>query len=259
MIAPTKRIPVAHGYARVSTISQVDSGLSLEAQQKQLKAYFELLRVRLDPNPLAWGDVFVDPGISGYKIPFARREAGGALNARLQQGDHLIISRLDRAFRRVADAATMTASWVQRGITVHYLDFQIDTSNAFGRFALNIMAGMAEFESAVKSERMLAVNAVRRAKGMVITNAPVGMMKKGKMLVADPYIQEIMGWIVYARDTLGMAPGTIATKLNDACLWTAKGNGWSIKTVNTAYENAKKQNVPVIKTIPTPKHKRGKE
>ena len=257
MIAPTTRPLVAWVYSRVSSALQAESGLSLEAQKNQIRAYFDLLNIRLTGTPLVWGGVFVDDGVSAYSIPFARRKAGGELNLRLQKGDHLIFSRLDRAFRRVADAATMTATWLDRGVTVHYLDFSIDTSNAFGRFALSMMANVAEFESAVKSERMLAVNGVRRAKGHVITHPPMGFKCSGKKLVPCEYTRAICSYVLYCRDVLGTPWRTIARDLTAAGRVTNKNNGWSDYTVNTAYKVAKKLELqPCAEMPPRPFPKR---
>jgi site-specific DNA recombinase len=258
VIAKAPRPPVFFGYARVSTTGQAENGLSIEAQIEQIKLHYNMLNLKRAAKgepPLLWGDVYIDSGFSAFKKHFCKRDAGGALNLRLQPGDHLVFSRLDRAFRRTRDAANMTDDWAKRGITVHYLDLNIDTSTAFGRFALTIMAGMAEFESGCKSERILMSNAVRRARGMCLGVAPIGMKRQGKYLVPDEHSRSVLGWIRWQKEVNKLGLDTIKGQLNRASCWTQSGKAWSGKSIDTAYPRAVELDVPYVTEMPTPLHK----
>ena len=90
----------AIGYIRVSSEEQVDSGLGLEAQRQRITAYCQL-------KELHRAEVFEDAGISGGKL-LASRPAGSQLLAAARQSKAIVVvAKLDRLFRSVADAANV--------------------------------------------------------------------------------------------------------------------------------------------------------
>ena len=90
----------AIGYVRVSSEEQADSGLGLEAQRQRIAAYCAMKGLHLV-------EVFEDLGISGGK-PLARRPAGSQLlAAAIKSKTPVIVAKLDRLFRSVADAANV--------------------------------------------------------------------------------------------------------------------------------------------------------
>ena len=87
----------AISYIRVSSEEQADSGLGLEAQRQRIAAYCAMKGLHL-------AEVFEDPGISGGK-PLATRPAGSLLLAAVKKRKAIVIvAKLDRLFRSVADA-----------------------------------------------------------------------------------------------------------------------------------------------------------
>jgi DNA invertase Pin-like site-specific DNA recombinase len=98
----------ALGYIRVSSEEQADSGLGLEAQRQRIAAYRATKGLRL-------AEVFADPGISGGK-PLASRPAGNQLlAAAIKSKTPVIVAKLDRLFRSVADAANIIADFDKKG------------------------------------------------------------------------------------------------------------------------------------------------
>jgi DNA invertase Pin-like site-specific DNA recombinase len=94
-------------YIRVSSEEQADSGLGLEAQRQRIAAYCTM-------KGLLLAEVFEDPGISSGK-PLAGRPAGSKLLAAAKKGKALVIvSKLDRLFLSVADAANVIADSTKR-------------------------------------------------------------------------------------------------------------------------------------------------
>jgi DNA invertase Pin-like site-specific DNA recombinase len=90
----------AIGYIRVSSEEQADSGLGLEAQRRGIAAYCEMKGLRL-------AEVFEDAGISGGK-PLVGRPAGSQLLAAAKTSKAVVVvAKLDRLFRSVADAANV--------------------------------------------------------------------------------------------------------------------------------------------------------
>ena len=92
----------ALGYIRVSSEEQADSGLGLEAQRQHTTAYCQLKELHV-------AKVFEDAGIRGGK-PLASRPAGTQLLAAAKTSKAVVVvSKLDRMFRSVADAANVIA------------------------------------------------------------------------------------------------------------------------------------------------------
>ncbi|MBY0513160.1 MAG: recombinase family protein [Gemmataceae bacterium] len=156
---PDKR-PRAFGYARVSTDEQYKSRLSINEQIAQIKACAERLGLDLGPD----GSRIAEEPVSAYKTQFAQRPVGKKLDETLEKGDHIIIAKVDRAFRDMVDAFTRVSAWQARGIVVHLLDIPGygEGNELFGKLILAILAWCAEFESKRKGERM--VEAWRQAK-----------------------------------------------------------------------------------------------
>ena len=81
-------VPRVLGYCRASTRKQVDSP---DVQRGKIQDYAAF-------HKLGVVSCFIDPAKSG-KVPWEEREGGRALFAQLRPGDHVIIAKLDRAFR----------------------------------------------------------------------------------------------------------------------------------------------------------------
>src|SRR5215468_11114231 len=112
----------AFGYIRVSSEEQADSGLGLEAQRQRIAAYCAMKGLRL-------AEVFADPGISGGK-PLASRPAGSRLLAAANKSKALVIvAKLDRLFRFVADAATVIADFDKKSIQLVAIEESLDMSS----------------------------------------------------------------------------------------------------------------------------------
>jgi site-specific DNA recombinase len=137
--------PRVLGYGRASTKRQVDSP---ETQKDHIKRYAEFNRL---------GDVtyFIDSSKSG-KVAWNDRDAGKELFNQLRPGDHVIVSKLDRAFRRLADCVQVLETFERMGVKLHICNLMggaIDLSSPMGRFMIHILASFAELERAFISER----------------------------------------------------------------------------------------------------------
>jgi DNA invertase Pin-like site-specific DNA recombinase len=88
----------ALGHVRVSTDEQAERGLGLEAQRQRIQVYCEMKSLHL-------ATIFEDPGPAGGK-PLGSRSAGGRLLVEARRAQPVVVvARLDRLFRSVADAA----------------------------------------------------------------------------------------------------------------------------------------------------------
>jgi putative DNA-invertase from lambdoid prophage Rac len=148
------------GYCRVSTARQANEGESLDVQRRQLVGYAMMHGLDLDPN-----DVVVEEGVSG-SIPVSERPAAGPLFAKLQSGDVVIASKLDRLFRSALDALQVVADLKKRGIALHLIDLGGDISgNGLSKLFLTVAAAFAEAERDRIRERIGQVKADQKARG----------------------------------------------------------------------------------------------
>jgi len=114
-----------YGYARVSTDGQTVAG------QKE-----KLLATGADK-------VFAET-VSGAKS--SRAQLGRCLAA-LEQGDTLLVTRLDRLARSTRDLLNILAEIAERGASFKSLsETWADTTTAHGRLLLTFLGGIAEFE-----------------------------------------------------------------------------------------------------------------
>ncbi len=197
---------VTYGYGRVSTTKQVNKGYSLEEQRGRIDRY---AADRGLPAPV----YFIDPGKSG-KTPFADREAGGELYRRAKRGDHIIVTKLDRAFRNLFDFLNCFDYWVRTGINVHIIDFggnSIDPQTPTGKAIISILAVIAQMEREVIGQRTAEAHAFLREQGLYLNpRVPKGFKAvkdkggRGYRAVPDPYTRELMAEIIRWRDEMGM-------------------------------------------------------
>jgi DNA invertase Pin-like site-specific DNA recombinase len=114
-----------YGYARVSTRDQ-----DLAAQDAELRA-------------AGCAKVFKEK-ISGAKTD--RPELAKVIR-RLEPGDALVVTRLDRLARSTRDLLNVIAAIAERGAGFKSLkDAWADTTSAHGRLMLTVLGGLAEFE-----------------------------------------------------------------------------------------------------------------
>ena len=140
-VATAKRV----GYGRVSTTHQGE-----EQQRAQLEA--------------AGCTVVFSETISGAKARADRPALAEAL-ALLQEGDTLVVCKLDRLARSLQELLAISADLAARGINLQILDQSIDTSTNTGRLLFSMLGAIAEFERALAVERTQASVAHRRATG----------------------------------------------------------------------------------------------
>src|SRR5215470_14470121 len=199
---------VAISYIRVSSEEQADSGLGLEAQRQRIAAYCTMKGLRL-------AKVFEDPGISGGK-PLATRPAGSQLLAAAKKRKVLVIvAKLDRLFRSVADAATVIADFDKRGIRLVALAEGFDLRNPYGRAMAQMASVFAELERALIQERTRSAMDVKRSRGERISgHAPYGWdFGSGGLLLKNRREQRIIARMRRLR-TAGMSFRGIATRLD---------------------------------------------
>ena len=200
-----------YGYIRVSHARQAESGLGLSAQQRLMR---EKMKDRAKRRGLKEGKICRDAAVSASKMQLRRRPAGGKLIQAAQAGDHVVIAKLDRAFRSLRDCTNTLSAWAKEGVAVHILDIGVDTDTPTGRLMIGIMATLAQWESERIGERIRDAKRAQRSSGGWPTYvAPLGYSVRRRKLVADKRERQIGRRAVRMRDR-GMTYQEIADRFN---------------------------------------------
>jgi DNA invertase Pin-like site-specific DNA recombinase len=178
------------GYARVSTDEQ-----NLDLQTDALtKAGCEI--------------VYHDKGVSG--VSRVRPELSRLLKD-LEDGDHVVVWKLDRLGRSLQHLIQLIGNFGEREIDFTSLTDNIDTSTAGGRLTFHVMGAMAEFESAIISERTKAGMSASRARGN--HQGRPKKLTKEHVIQAQKWIEEGKSRRSIAR-LLKVAPATLYRHLH---------------------------------------------
>ena len=210
----SEREPRCYGYGRASTKKQVDSP---ETQKEKIKNYAKYHQLP--------GDVtfFIDAAVSG-KVPWEDRPAGGAMFKQLRPGDHVIISKLDRAFRKLSDCVLILERFEKMGIKVHIVNLMggaIDLSSAMGKFIIHVLAAFAELERAFISERTKDGLSMRKKRNQVYCHYPGYGYRWEKQRVDGKTVR------VRVRDD------EERNTMRSIAMWRMQDNPWPWKTIET--------------------------
>ncbi len=133
------------GYARVSTFEQ-----DLDVQIAALKG-------------------------AGCDVVRAEKRSGTSTAGRVElrtildfirRGDVLMVTRIDRLARSIADLADIVRELESKGAALKATEQPIDTSTAAGKAFLDMLAVFAEFETNLRRERQMEGIAAAKAKGV---------------------------------------------------------------------------------------------
>ena len=144
-----------YGYGRVSTINQGKNGNSLQEQENRLRE--------------AGAQEIVLDVFTGTKID---RPEFAKLLSRLQSGDKLIVTKLDRFARTAVEGGTIVKELRERGVIVEILNLGIADNTPMGRLMVNMLLAFAEFERDMIVERTQAGKAVARERGIRVDGRP---------------------------------------------------------------------------------------
>lgn len=136
------------GYARVSSKGQGKDGNSLDDQKKQL----------IEAG-CAEEDV-VEEVFTGTKMD---RPKFTALLDELEEGDTLVVCKLDRFARTVKEALVVVEDLKNRGVKVHILNMGLIEDTPMGNLILTVMLAFAQFERDSIVERTQSGKAVAKA------------------------------------------------------------------------------------------------
>lgn len=136
-----------YGYIRVSTKGQAKDGNSLESQEKKLReAGAEKI----------YKDIF-----SGKKLD---RPQLNKLIKKVQPGDTIIVTKLDRFARSIGQASEIITKLIDDGIRVEVLNIGVLDNTSVSTLFRNMLLSFAQFERDMIVERTQEGKAIARQK-----------------------------------------------------------------------------------------------
>lgn len=248
MVAEPTTPGKVYGYVRVSTDKQ---SASPEVQRDTIErtaaglglaidAYFQDAPVRNKDG--SWNDAV------SAKVPLPDRKAGGELVSRLKRGDTVIVSKIDRAFRKLSDCVIMLDRWERLGVTLVLCDFPMlgDLTSPFGKAMVQLVAIFAEIERKLISQRTREALALRKRRGHANGRYPGygktwekrydphrGRYVKAKIDCPEERqaMREILRWRLD-----GHSWGTIVSHLTALGIFTKDNKPWSRSRVQRAFQ-----------------------
>jgi DNA invertase Pin-like site-specific DNA recombinase len=177
------------GYARVSTSQQ-----SLEIQIKALKE-----------SGVSISRIFTDK-ISGSHLD---RDGLQLLRLKVEEGDVILVKKLDRLGRDTADMIQLIKEFDDIGVAIRFLDDGISTEGTMGKMVVTILAAVAQAERQRILERTNEGRVEAIAKGVKFGRKRTVDRDKVKKMKAQG-----MGSTTIAK-TLGIGRSTIYKLLKE--------------------------------------------
>jgi putative DNA-invertase from lambdoid prophage Rac len=197
-------MPRTFAYVRVST-----TGQTTENQIQEIEA----AGFHVEPRRI------VTETVSG-STPIAQRREFSKLMDRLEAGDVLIVTKLDRLGRDAIDVSSTVMALAEVGVRVHCLALGgVDLTSSAGTMTMNVLNAVAQFERDLLIERTQA--GLNRAKA------------EGKTLGRKATLSEQQKQTVLDDLAAGLSVSAIARKL-----------GTSRQTVMRARDSQQKGNKP---------------
>lgn len=144
-------------YARVSTVDQVT-----ENQREQIARAGYTIRPKF----------FIEEQVSG-SVPAAQRPGFQRLLERMDEGDTLVVTKLDRIGRDSIDVQQTVERFQREGIRLVVLQLgNLDLTSSAGALMVKMLAAVADFERDLIIERTQAGQARARAAGTHMGRPP---------------------------------------------------------------------------------------
>ena len=188
---------MVYGYARVSTAGQARDGNSLERQEKLLR-------------DAGAAEIYAD-SFTGTKLDRPRFKI---LMEKLQDGDTLIVTKLDRVVRSMTEGSRLITDLLNRDITVNILNIGVMDNTPASKLIRNIFLSFSEFERDMIVERTQEGKAIAKTKagfkeGRPKKNTPEQLRYAVELLDRHTY-KEVSAMTRISKSTLERAKRTIS-------------------------------------------------
>ena len=214
-------------YRRVSTKSQANSGLGLEAQNRDIGLFLD----NYNGTPFEVLGTFTDV-LSGADTH--RPELAMAIELAKKESAELLVSKLDRLSRRVSHVAALMDDKA--------LKIRVASMPTADKFQLHIYAALAEQEREFISIRTKQSLAAAKARGVKLGGLRDMTMKRNKAWkeAADAAADSVAPIVLPMRHN-GASYQKIADALNAAGVPTPRGKKWAGMSVKNAIDRLSKR------------------
>jgi site-specific DNA recombinase len=202
-------ISKAIGYIRVSTEEQAREGVSLDNQKARIEQYCTYRSFSL-------ADIIADAGISGGKNKtrpgfielLDRIEAG--------QAEVVVLYSLERLSRDMLTLLALERLLDEKGIELHTVEGQVDTSSPDGWLNFAMKAFLGEMERRQVKYRTKRAMEFKKNLGAIVGSIPYGYKRNGNGLEESPQEQVV---IHVVNDLYKQSP-----RLVDVCKFLKEAN-----------------------------------
>ncbi|WP_265516007.1 recombinase family protein [Nitratireductor luteus] len=160
--AATTTRGVLIGYARTSTADQ-KAGLEAQLRDLETAGCTKIFREELS------------------SVASTRPQLEAALEW-VREGDIMVVTKLDRLARSVADLVAITETLRVKGVELRILSMNLDTATPTGKLMLNLLGSIAEFERELMLERQREGIAKAKADGKYQGRQPTARRKAAEVL-----------------------------------------------------------------------------
>lgn len=157
--------------------------------------------------------VYVEQGVSG-KVPALQREQFARLNERMDAGDTLVVTKLDRLGRDMLDVIATIRDLTERGVAIVILGLGTLDRTPQAKLTLAMLAAISEYERDLISERTKAKLAQLKADGKKL-GRPVKVTDDALREKAEALFAQNLSWRKVAAE-LGVALSTLQRMMKSA-------------------------------------------
>ncbi|WP_254509223.1 recombinase family protein [Anatilimnocola floriformis] len=166
--------------------------------EKHVAIYLRVSTKRQDtksqePDLKRWAEANSDQTVAWYRDKFTGktmdRPGWSKLQGAIDRGEvsKVVCWRLDRLGRTAKGLTALFAELIERKVNLVSLKDGLDLSTPAGRLMANVLASVAQFETELRAERVLAGQAAARASGRTW-----GGSEKGRLISVTPEQIEVV-------------------------------------------------------------------
>ena len=221
-------------YVRVSTEEQASEGYSIGAQKEMLQDYCIVEGWEV-------AGVYEDDGYSGRSV---KRPAYQRMMSEMDSWDVLLVIKMDRIHRNSRNFMNMMEVLSKHGKMFVSQSEALDTTNALGRFVVDMIQRLAQLESEQIGERTYmgmrekaeTLDKVEEGKRTMGFTPPFGYRLENGGLEEEPDELQIVSRM-FSEYLGGSTMDEISWSLGREGILTRRGNPWNKRNMSTVLHN----------------------
>lgn len=221
-------------YVRVSTEEQAAEGYSIGAQKEMLQDYCIVEGWEV-------AGVYEDDGYSGRSV---KRPAYQRMMSEMDSWDVLLVIKMDRIHRNSRNFMNMMEALTKHGKMFVSQSEALDTTNALGRFVVDMIQRLAQLESEQIGERTYmgmrekaeTLDKAEEGKRTMGFTPPFGYRLENGGLEEEPDELPIVSRM-FSEYLGGSTMDEISWSLGREGILTRRGNPWNKRNMSTVLHN----------------------